>query len=299
MQVDLVTPRRGRGTDTYRIDGLGFSGTPGQNDVIVSGSSGSITAESATQIDFTLPFLFSFGIIRDVHVRCQIVNLDNGESAYFWIRLKANVDEVADYVIESAIPGPFEQQEEERPRYFEALDMERLAAMLEAWTRDVTAGQILARDAGGVAEPGGSPAQGGVLKVDLAEATDLRWAAEQDVLLPFGGACAGANVLLAADGQRSAAPGGETEGWPPYAGTIVLAWLLVKEPGGNTLDQVRILVNGTPAATFGPGLGIANNGVWSAAPAIAVAAGDVVELEASRLGAGTVELIGGLKIVQA
>ena len=302
MSVDItaITPQRIRGSAQVRIDGTGF-GTATNNDVLVGGSSASIVAESTTQIDFTLPFIYAIGIIRDVHVLCQEVNLTTGESAFFWLRIKADVNEVADWVLESAIPGPLELLRsggDDRPRYFEAKDMERLASLVEAWTKDVAAGQVLSFDGTGIDEPGGTPAAGSVLLVDLAEATDLRWALAQSAMLPFGGSVPAAPTLLVADGDQTAvAATGETEGWAPAAGTIDLGSLLVKS-AGPTLDRVRILVNGAPAYDSGAGLGFGNNGVWAVNPAVVVAKGDRVELEATALG-GAVTVVGGLRIALA
>jgi hypothetical protein len=282
------------------ITGSGFSPNPGQNDVVVSGSSGGITAESAVSITFTLPFLFAIGIIRDVHVLCRVFNYDNGESALFWIRIKANVDEVALYAtqIESAIPGPFEQTgEEEAPRFFEARDFQRLAAALEVFTKEPAPGQVLSFDGTGLALPGGTPGSGSVLEADPADPSGLKWALQQDWMLPFGGQVAGANVLLAAGGTPITPTAGQAKHIAPTDGIIDTLSFLYR--GAGTLDRIRILVDGLVAFDSLGGLGIPSLGVYNGAPALAVSSGEEIEIDASRTGAGTDNLVGYARLLLA
>lgn len=296
--VSTIVPQRLRGNQSVTITGTGFSPNPGQNDVVVSGSSGTITAESAVSITFTLPFLFAIGIIRDVHVPCRVFNYDNGQSALFWIRIKANVDEVATYgtEIQSAIPGPFEQTgEDEFPRFFEARDMQRLAAFFEVFTKEPAPGQVLSFDGTGIAFPGGTPGAGSLLEADAAEPSGLKWALQQDLMLPFGGQVAGANVLLAANGAPATVTAGETKHVAPAAGTIDLVSLLYR--GAGTLDRVRVLVNTVVVFDSLAGLGIATLNVYNAAPALSVLAGDEIEIDCTRTGVGTDNLVGFARLV--
>lgn len=303
MAVDVtsVTPRRARGTTVYTINGTGFGAGLAQNDVLASGSSCTLITANPVQITLNLPFLFFFGIVRDVHVQLQVINLTTGESAYTWIRVKANVDEVADAILVRAQPGPFELTSgptQLRPRYAEAKDSERLVTLLEAITQLPAEGQVLAgTGAGGVEEVGGAPAAGGYLVADPAEATGLRWTATDAPLsLPYGGAVPAAPTNLFAGGDQAAAAGATTHG-APFAGTVDLISLLVKS-AGPTLDQVRLLVNGAPVFDSGAGLGLGNNAHFTTAPAAAVALQDSIQVEATSLG-GTTNLVGLARLTPA
>jgi len=282
------------------IDGTGFSAVPFDNDVTVGGIPAAIVAESAIQITFTMPFLFQIGILTDAHVQVVVTNFTPAtpESGRAWFRVQEDADEIADRVIASAIPGQFELvgTDSDRPRYFEAKDMEKLAALIETWTRDLDPGQILAADANpAVSEPGGTPGLGAALLVDLAEATNLRWSQEQDAMLPFGSDVPAAATLLVADGDLTLAAGaGGTEQWAPTAGTVNLIWLLVKS-AGPTLDRVRLLVEGVSVFDSGAGLALGNNAVFSANPAAVVAQGDRVEIEATSAG-GATQVVGGARL---
>ena len=297
IQIDAITLDRWNLNDgNVVIDGSGFGALPANNDVRVSGNGATIVAASPTQITFTMPFIFTLGFVSDVHAIVQVENTTTSEFAVRFMRVKGTPAEVGDQVIDAPVPGPLEVPSSPQvPVTGEARDMERLAALIESFTRDLSQGDVLAWDGTKVDTPGNNVGAGQALLVDLAESTDLRWSHQQDVVLPFGGTVAAAAVLLIADGDRTATVGG-TEGWAPAAGTIDLAWLLVKEVGADTLDRVRILVNSIAVFDSGVGLGIVNDGVFTATPALTVASGDLIELEASRTGV-TIDVIGGLRLV--
>ena len=298
VHVTNVAPRRMRGSATVVLTGTGFNPVLAQNDVTVSGSGATVVAASAVSVSFTLPFLYSFGIIRDIHALCKVTNLANQEAALFWIRIKANVDEVGAEVLAHAVPGPFETlgAGTDRQRYLEAKDSERVTSLIDALVRDGAAGQILAGTGSGMGDPGGAAGQGGFLVADAAQATGLRWSkADLALTFPFGGACPAAATKLVAGGDNAAATGGSnTEHGAAQAGSVDLVWLLVKS-AGPTLDRVRLLRSGTAVFDSGAGLGLGNNATFVGAPAAAVSQGHRLELEATALG-GAVNLVGGLRL---
>lgn len=303
VQVNTVVAQRIRGSASVTITGSGFGAGLPQNDVLVSGSSGTLSAASPVSITFTLPFLFSSGLLRDVHALCQVLNLTTGESAYFWLRIKANPDEVADFgrEIDSPIPGLFEVLQVNVPTNFEAKDMQRLATLMEIWTREGAVGQVLSRDGSGINFPTDTNligAQGQVLTVDLAEPTDLKWTLGSGAILPFGGQATIPGAFLTADGTNfDTIVDGETEQWAPTAGTIDHVWLLVKDPSfTGTLDRVRIYVNSIVQFDSGAGLGFADNGVFAATPNVVVAQGDIVEMDVFSL-VTSVRTIGGCRLI--
>lgn len=296
VQVDNVVPRRARGNSTYVIAGSGFDALIANNDVIVAGSSGNVVAASPTSVSFTLPFLFSFGIVRGVFAPCQVVNLVTGERCNFWIRVKETIAEVAARTLLNAVPGPAEVlgPDEEVSRVMEAKDSERLSTLLEAFLDDVAAGNVLGGTGAGLASPGGTAAQGAVLVADPADSTGMRWDGAQSHALPFGGSVGVGATLLVGDGDQAAVAAGDTEQWAAVDGTLDLIHLLVQS-GGPTLDRVRVLVNGSAVYDSGTGLGIGALGLFSANPAAAVVAGNRVEVEATALG-GVVSVVGACEL---
>lgn len=299
MEITSVSPERMRGNATVVLVGTGFDPATFNNDVEVDGSFATVTVASAVSLTFTLPFSLTSGATRDTHLRCSCFNFPSGEKAYFWLRIKADVEEVADDSLPLAVPGPLEPPAEVRPRYAEAKDMEALSAAMEALLSDSEDGQVLACVGASIDEVGGDPAGGGVLLADAAEPTGLRWSkADMGLSLPFGGACPAAANNLAAGGDNAAAVGGtDTEHAASAAGTVDLLSLLVKS-GGATLDRVRLIVNGSSAYDSGAGLGLGNNAHFTAAPGASVAAGDLVEVECTSAG-GTTNLAGMARLTPA
>jgi len=296
VQVDTVTPRRARGNSQYTIDGAGYDALIANNDVVVAGSSGTVVAASPTQITFTLPFLFSFGIVRGVFAPCQVINLVTGERANFWIRVKQTVAEVAARVLLNAIPGPLEVMGpgEEKPRIMEAKDAERLSTLLEAFLDSLPPSTIVGGTAPGLGSPSGLAGQGAALVADPAAAAGLRWDGAQSHALPFGGLVTVAATLLVADGDQAAVTAGDTEQWAAVGGTLSLLHLLVQS-GGPTLDRARVLVNGAALFDTGAGLGIAALGVLLVNPALLLVAGDRVQVECTALG-GNVNVVGAVEL---
>ena len=277
--------RAGAGGSPVVINGSGFSAVPAMNTVLVGGISAPIVAESSTQITFNYPVPFSLDdpLFRDLHAKIEVINLTTGEkSGAAWVFIPADDTEVADAPLDSALPGPFAQLGNERPRFLEAVDAERLAALIESFTRDIQPGNVLAWDGTKVAEPAGLKARGvgSLLQVDLAEATSLKWGLLMDVMLPFGGRFNAGTVLLDANGNPEMTAGGPSEQWVLADGTLDLISVDPNLASG-TLDRVRLLVDG--AQVFDSGVGLALTTPFSAVIAVAVTAGSFVELEITKL----------------
>lgn len=296
--ISAITPQRLRGNGSTTITGTGF-GTAGNNQVLINGSSATLGANGTTSIVVTgLGFLFSSGIVDDIHALGQVINLTTGESAYFYLRIKPfTVADTADQQLVGQRPGRNEIPGVDRGRIAEAVDAERLSALIELVTLDPDGGQVLSFDGASPALPGGSSDRGAVLMVDTAEVSDLRWAGQQDTILRYAATLPSASTqLLIANADRSQPTGtGEDEQWVPLAGTIDLAWLLVRS-AAFSLDRVRILRNGSSIYDSGTALGITDSQVWSAAPNVAVALNDRLEMEVTGVG-GVIEVIGGLRLI--
>ncbi len=309
MPVEITTLglNRVRRTDPapqLTVNGIGFSAA--NNSVFVSGSLATIVVQGATQITFNLPPPFTFGFIPDVRsisVPILVVNNDTGETsteAFTWI--KADLNEVADERIATAIPGPFEVTSlPEVPSRFEARDMQRLAALVEALVLDIEPGNVLAWDGAKLAEPAGLKGSGSgqVLSVDLGEPTGLRWGFKLDAWLAFGGTVAQtgpvtANMVAGGDsGPFAGTPG--TENWALEDGALDLISWRGRSSGGGTIVLARVLVNGIQQFTSGA-ISVIN---YSQAIAVPVLKGDTVELElTSSLGLGNaVAIVGGIRLL--
>lgn len=123
-----IEPGRGRDGDTgVTITGTGFSGTPGQNTVTVDGQTATITSESTTSIEFTVPS----AITEDQWVDVQVTNDDDSTTSTrkWWSKLNETaLDTVS---LPGQIPGPFEDDVSETATVAEAKDYERAVTLLE------------------------------------------------------------------------------------------------------------------------------------------------------------------------
>lgn len=303
--LGLGRTRRTDASPQVTINGTGFSGTPGQNQVFMGGSLATIVAESTTQITFTLPAPFSLDllIVRSIHAPVVVVNLDTGErSTDAWVWLQGTLEEVSDDVIDTAIPGPFELTAfPENPGRFEARDMQRLASLIESLINDLSDGNVLAHDGTKLAEPTGLKGSGGgqVLQVDVAEPTKLKWGFALDALLPFGGTISfpfTVGDLLAGSDALGAVPSfsAGVDNWALDDGTLDLITLRNRVSGGSLLDRVRVLVNGVQQYDSGAGLAATN---YSQVISVAVSKGDTVRLEATKSGGGGIALVGGIRLL--
>lgn len=306
VTITAITPPRARGDQSVVITGTGFSGRAGQNEVRIGGFSSTITAESATSITATMPFLFT--IVGDFMTNVEVENLTNASVGHTWMWAKpATVAETGAYEISEQEPGTGEDPTAEEADVVEAQDFERLVSMIEFILRDTSpeAGDVPAHDGTGLAgvvdgEPGQS------LVADPAEATGLRWGWETDIFLPFGGAISanpGAPVFMVAGGHQAAGVSGtNTRMQVPMAGTIDLLSLNLLWAGVSTndIDRVRVLKNGASAYDSGAGLNIGKGGVppyYIAELSIAVFEGDYVEIEVTKEGTtDTYQIVGGLRL---
>lgn len=299
IRIDSLTPPRVRGSETLVIGGVGFDALPANNDVQLSLAPATVIAASPFSLTITLPLIFQIGASDNQHVDIRVENLVTGEVARSYVFIKPfTLAEQADNLLDSAIPGPFETPgAPERPRFFEAVDMERLVGLIDAVVQDVEPGNLIVGRGGGsgVGQPGGNVSSGQALKRDVIAPGGWRWSYEQDVMLPFGGSVLLGPVLLPADGDQLAATGSAVN-VAPSGGRLDLVSALVKSPGG-TLDLFEILVNGAPAFSLGPALGLGNNAVLTAAPALLLAAFDTVEIRATQIGAGPISVIGASRFV--
>jgi len=305
VTITAITPPRARGDESVVITGTGFSGRAGQNAVRIGGFSCTITAESATSITATMPFLFT--IVGDFMTDVEVENLTNAGVGHAWMWAKpATVAETGAYEVSEQEPGTGEDPTAEAADLVEAQDFERLVSMIEFILRDATpeAGDVPAHDGAGlVGVVDGEPGQ--ALVVDPAEDTGLRWGWETDLTLPFGGAIAanpGAPVFMVASGHpASGVSGTNTRMTVPLAGTIDLIFLSLVWSGisTNDIDRVRILKNGVQAYDSGAGLNIGRGSLltFEAEPNFTVAAQDYLEIEVTKEGTlDTYQIVGGLRL---
>lgn len=297
ISITNVSPPRFRDGDSVTITGTGFSNRSGQNRVFLSGTSCTITAESATSITFTVGFLF--GVVNDLLVQLEVANFTNNATTHVWAWIKATKAQVAAMVIVGAVSDDAEDPNTETPALAEAKDFERLMTLVDALMRDQTpvAGDILARNSDGVA--GVTDGSDGMcLEVDPTADTNLRWRWCADLVLPFGGnvTAAGAYMLVMAGSQAHTTGG--TRHYVADAGVITVLWLRAKrQTGTDTWTLIRILVNG--AQQYSSGAISLTTDVAHVADGlnIPVAAGDYIEVEATKTGAtGVHGLVGGVGV---
>lgn len=299
--MGLGRVRRTDASPQITINGSGFSAA--NNSVFVGGSSATPISQGVSQItvDLPLPFSSSIFALRSIHVPVVVVNDDTGEvSDEAWIWIKGDLDEVADEVVDTAIPGPFEAtgipQVADR---FEARDMQRLATLIEALLFDVSDGNVLAWDGSKLAEPAGLKGSGAgqVLEVDLGESTGLLWHFRLDAWLRFGGVVSTGQTanLNAAGVQFATIGGGVDDNWALDDGTLDLVSIVGRSSGGGTISLVRVLVNGGEAFNSGALATISYHNAIS----VAVSEGDVIEVEVTGAGPGgsAVALVGGVRLL--
>ncbi len=298
--LGLGRTRRTNPSPQVTINGTGFSAA--NNSVFVGGSSAAPIVQGVTQITVNLPAPFSLDIldVRSIFVPVIVVNNDTGETSdEAWIWIKGEAEEVADDVIDTAIPGPFEvTSAPEVPSRFEARDMQRLAALIESLLV-LSPGNVLAWDGSKVAEPAGLKGSGGgqVLLVDAAEPTDLRWGFKLDAFLKFGRTLNASQVLnLIACQSQLAFPGSAgDENWAFDDGTLDLIDLKGRASGGGTIVLVRVLVDGVQQFTSGA-ISVIN---YTQAINVAVTQGQRVELEvtAGPTAFSAIAVVGGIRLL--
>lgn len=302
--IDIESLHRTRRDDPapeVTINGTGFSAA--NNSVTVGGSPAALISQGVTQVTFNLPFPFASDIdlLRSIHVPVIVSNDDTGEASDdAWIWIKAERDEAADELVDEAIPGPFEiTSAPEAPRRFEARDMQRLAALIEALLFEIGDGNVLAWDGTKLAEPAGLVGSGAgqVLLVDAGEPTSLRWAMRLDAFLKFGVTVSNGATVLAIAGNGSQNPAGSPgrENWALDDGTLDLISFRGRSSGGGTVTLVRVLVAGVQQFTSGA-IAVFS---YSQAINVPVTKGDKVELEVTcSVGLGhAVALVGGIRLL--
>lgn len=297
VAITAVSPPRFRDTDSVTITGIGFSNRAGQNEVRLSGTSCTITAESATSITFTVGFLFS--IVNDLLVQLEVENLTTGQMSHVWAWIKPSKTTTAAYIVVGAVPDLAEDPNADAAAMAEAQDFERLMTLVDALMRDQTpvAGDILARNSDGVAGvTGGS--DGMCLEVDPAQDTNLRWRWCADLVLAYGGTTSAAGVFtLIMNGSMAHTVGG-TRHYVADSGIITVLWLRAKRLSGtDTWTLLRILVNGVQQYSSGAISLTTDVAHVADGLNIPVVAGDYIEVEATKTGAtGFHQLVGGVGV---
>lgn len=301
--IDSVSPDRVRAGDVITVNGSGFAPVFGNNRVDIGGANATIVSESETQIICDVPG----PVPSDVAVRIVVSRTDSQEfsdpPALVWSAdTLANLRTVS---VPGQIPGPREAvdvtasvpdvqqaQDYERVTTFVEHQRGRLTSKGDIYTSDGStpvrlpmpagAGMILTQDS---SAPLGSVYMNPKRQITLLWGKEINIAASNDGPMVANGDSSPTSVI---DGEHGAA----------VSGTIVRLWVLVLTAGsGNTLDQVRVLVNGGVAYDSGAGLGLTVDGSHLATVTIAITVGDLVILEAFKLGAGSVmNLVGGLRI---
>ena len=305
ISVTEITPARGRDGESITIKGTGFATSTGQNRVTFTGFPATVTSASEDELVVTTPFLLSiiFDFMSVVTVQSPPFTGPSASGLFF---VKLPVDQLADEAPEIERAGAQESIGTDRPTYAEATDWLRLLDVVDvALGNGAGAGSLMAHDGIGPTavddvNPTDNGEDGQVLLVDPGEPTLLGFGWDLDFTLPFGGevvASPGGAVLLRASGDQLAATGANSAHGATLPGTLNLAWLLVKEASTDTLDRVRVLVEGSSVFDSGAGLGLVNDQTWVARFAAPVNKEDEIELEVTKSGtAATMRLIGGVRL---
>lgn len=317
--VTSVSPERGRSGQTITIIGTGFS--PNNNNVRLDGAAATIISESTTQIVITQPTTFN---VTDGFAVLQVNNFDNNrftEVAY-WIK-----DAIADLetkILPDQEPGPEEFATSVAggaagtvtgaiipdPTRAEARMWERMATMVDFLLSDtlVALGDMFVRDSVGLTlldGSAGSEPPGQRLVADSTAAEGVRWGHAADFDFPFGVGILESSttaVLMTANGRNTAIASGEADEWPvPLVGAIDAVYVYQQSfiVNPDSLDRVRILVNGVSVFDSGTGLGITHRQRFFAGNlSIAVSVGDRIQLEVTKTGANNpMDCLGAVRML--
>lgn len=303
IAVLSVSPPRARAGDNVIITGTGFSPRAGQNRVRVSGTNAAIVAESSTSITFTVPSI-PFSIVTDILVDVVAENFTSNHTANSYLWIKPATADLAGYRVAATVPDLAEDPNLEDPPTADGQDFERLLTLIDFPTLDVlpVAGDVAARDATGLAAVTGGH-DGQVLHVDPAAPTVVAWAWETDLVIPYGRSIVanpgggGVALAVAHGSQNATLSSTNSRGFVDLAGRIRTVWVLAKNAGATDhITLIRILKNGAQVHTSGA-IALAGDDAYTADVDIAVAAGDYLEIEATKAGTtDPVKIVGGLRI---
>lgn len=137
VALTTLTPPRGRAGAVITIHGVGFSNTPGQNQVefgvTPSVVAGIVLSESPTVLQVLVPS----GLTPDFQTRVTVTNLDDLTFARLHWFVLPPAEELAATALPAQQPGPLEDIAVEVPARAEAKDFERLTAFIQAWVQEV------------------------------------------------------------------------------------------------------------------------------------------------------------------
>lgn len=302
VQINEVVPSRFRTGDLITIKGFGFSPTFGQNSVAIDGVPEPVASESATEITLLVPA----GIAVDTYVSVIVFRNDTLENDGGQAWSKGSLDSVREgtLTVPGQIPGVKEAADSSRVEDVpQAQDYERFVTAIDHLLLDVLGaiGDLFAHDGVGLVpfavggaglQLGANPANPeGLEYAAVVRAQTLSWAREIS---------APAVVLTAmvANGTATIDTGAIGDHLAPFSGTLYRVIVYFDGAAGDTLDQVRILVNAVMQHDSGTGLGITPGNFYVATIAVAVVGGtDLVILEAKKLGVvGIARLVGHVGI---
>ena len=288
VTIVSIAPSRFREGDEIAINGFNFSPNFGDNVVAIDDVGVPITTESDTRIVVTVPA----GLTKDAYVAVKVQRSDTSENDALSAWHKADLDDIRGLTsqVPGQVPGVTEAADptvmEDVPQ---AQDYERIATALEHLLQGVlsTVGDLFAFDGSALA-PHAVGVAGETLEANPATSTGMDWGTidRAQTLGWQGQKAAGANALssLTANGPPGVTGGSLGIHLAPFTGTLYGVAVLFQGTAGDTLDQVRVLVNGGVSYDSGTGLAIAPDGSHTASFSIAVTTADDVEVQVATTG---------------
>ena len=286
--IDAIVPARFREGDTIEIQGAAFSPTFGENGVLIDGQAAGILSESDTLLTVQVPA----GITTDSFVAVTVQRsdtLDNVSSQAWSKALLADLRSGA-APVPGQVPGETEAEDPSpQPVIPQAQDYERMATLAEFILYEVlgATGDLFASDGTPGLTPFGVGAAGLLLGADPGGLEGLVYAAAVRRLtwswgkrIDAGGGNNGP-MVAGGDGDNPSAILGE-HGAPLNVTLDQVTVLVDSFAAGDTLDQVQVAVNGAVLYDSGAGLGVTT--FHQAALALAVVAGDRIEVRAFKAG---------------
>ena len=320
--ITRITPGRARSGDTLTITGGGFNPTASRN--VVSFSYQNVSPLTATETKLTVVAQSSMDFNRDQFFDVKVTNLATNRYATRKIWSQRTVETILTTQPRAVYPAKAHTLATSGDaQVAEARDWANLMSLIRFMQGDVEAG----KRAGVKSTDGYGPSivkacnplsantsagfYGQSLKTDQSQLEHVAYGYLQDETICFGGILTETDTTamnLALNGKHTTSVGsGSTAGTTHGVlgkGTADLAWLLVsRDTGTDTLDRVRVLVDGAAVYDSGSGLGLpAGSGnaraVFRAELSLPVVRPNRLQIEVTKSGTGSnISLVGGLRML--